>query len=92
MRSLGVLRHRPQHVYAFVFLLVATLVIADKPYGYEPQHSYGSEWPQPLKHNFPKSPYVYKSPPPVKHTWPHLPYLHKSPPPPAYYYKSPPPQ
>ncbi|PWA45374.1 hypothetical protein CTI12_AA518380 [Artemisia annua] len=63
MGSFGMLRHWPQVVYAFVFLLLATIVIADKPYGYSSSNHNGYKLP-PVKHTIPKSPYVYKSPPP----------------------------
>ncbi|GJW37150.1 phospholipase-like protein [Tanacetum coccineum] len=75
MGSFGMLRHWPQVVYAFV-LLLATIDIADKPYGYSS--------PNPNGRKLPKSPYVYKSPPPQR-------YAYKSPPPSRYVYKSPPP-
>nr|GEX94852.1 putative extensin domain-containing protein [Tanacetum cinerariifolium] len=86
-----VLRHWPQLVYAFSFFLLASVVIADKSYGYNSPKPNGWKLPK-VKYTLPNSPYIYKSPPPqVKHKLPYVkPYLHKSPPR-SYVYKSPPP-
>ena len=78
METLGVLRHSPQLMYAFVFFLLATIVFADKPYGYSSPEPKGWKSP-PNKHTYPKSPYVHKSPPHVHKSPPHS-YIYKSPP------------
>ncbi|GMP43063.1 hypothetical protein CsSME_00012574 [Camellia sinensis var. sinensis] len=49
MGSLGSLRQWPQFVYALVFCLAATSVVANTPYIYASP---------------PPPPYIYKSPPP----------------------------
>ncbi|GJX33759.1 putative extensin domain-containing protein [Tanacetum coccineum] len=80
----------PQLVYAFAFFLLNTIVIADKPYGYNSPKPNGWKLP-PVKHTLPKSPYVYRSPSPHSPPPPQR-YVYKSPPPPPHYvYKSPPP-
>ncbi|PWA69664.1 hypothetical protein CTI12_AA295710 [Artemisia annua] len=102
MRNIRVLRHWPQVVYAFAFFLLATIVLADKPHGYNsplppspsPPHPYMYKSPTPPA---PSPSYVYKSPLAPSHT-PRHPYyyisqhqLSKSKRSTAYYYKSPPP-
>lgn len=104
MGNIRVLRHWPQLVNAFAFFLLATIVLADKPHGYNSRKPNGWKLPHtphllespPLSHIYesPPPPYVYKSPPPPSPSPPHPYNVYKSPPPPTpsppYVYKSPP--
>nr|GEV31050.1 hypothetical protein [Tanacetum cinerariifolium] len=83
MGNIRLLRHWPQLVYAFAFFLLTTIVLADKPHGYNSPKPNGRKSPltiyksPPLPSRFPPHPYVYKSPPPPI---PSPPYVYKSPP------------
>nr|GEZ62374.1 hypothetical protein [Tanacetum cinerariifolium] len=85
MGNIRLLRHWPKLVYALPFFLLATIVLADRPHGFNS--------PKPDGRKSPPPPYVYKSPPLPSSLPPH-PYVYKSPPPPTpsppYVYKSPP--